>query len=81
MLLSRADCCLCDDALAEIEAARRSAPFALEVVDIDCDPELARQYGDQVPVILVDGRKAFKYRVTRDQLLRRLARGRWLRGF
>jgi len=77
--VSRADCCLCDAALVEIEAARRSRPFDLEVVDVDTEPGLAEHYGEEVPVILVDGRKAFKYRVTREQLLRRLGRGRWFR--
>jgi len=78
VVMSRADCCLCDEALAEIEAARREEAFDLEVVDVDGDPELAARYGEEVPVVLVDGRKAFKYRVTRQQLLRRLRRRRWL---
>ena len=77
VLLSRADCCLCDEALAEIEAARSSVAFDLEIVDVDAAPDLAAQYGEEVPVVLVDGRKAFKYRVTREQLLRRLGRRRW----
>jgi Glutaredoxin-like domain (DUF836) len=81
VFLTRADCCLCDDALAEVESARRSEPFELEIVDVDRDASLAEKYGHEVPVVLVDGRKAFKYRVTAEQLLRRLGRRRWLRVF
>jgi hypothetical protein len=42
------------------------------VVDIDADPELRRRYTDEAPVIAIDGRKAFKYRVELKELLRRL---------
>jgi hypothetical protein len=44
------------------------------VVDVDSDPDLAARYGHEVPVVEVDGRKAFKFRLTADQLLRRLRR-------
>lgn len=76
VVYSRQDCCLCDEALEQIEAARTSAAFALEVVDVDRDPELAERYGHEVPVVEIDGRKAFKYRLTTRQLLRRLERRR-----
>jgi hypothetical protein len=72
VVYSRQDCCLCDEALAQIEAARGSASFLLEVVDVDGDPELAARYGHEVPVVEIDGRKAFKYRLTTRELLRRL---------
>lgn len=73
VVYSRRDCCLCDEALEQIEAARPSAAFSLEVVDVDTDPALAERYGEEVPVVEIDGRKAFKYRLTTRQLLRRLA--------
>lgn len=78
VVYSRQDCCLCDEALEQIEAARSSASFSLEVVDVDQDPELAERYGHEVPVVEIDGRKAFKYRLTTRDLLRRLeGRRRW----
>ncbi|MEI8356911.1 MAG: glutaredoxin family protein [Deltaproteobacteria bacterium] len=77
VVLSRADCCLCDEALAAVEEARREVPFLLEVRDVDEDPALARLYGEEVPVVLVDGRKAFKYRVDARRLVRRLRARRW----
>ena len=70
----RHDCCLCDEALAEIEASRNRVRFALEVVDVDRAPELAEKYGDEVPVVEIDGRKAFKYRLTSDEFVRRIRR-------
>lgn len=74
VVYSRHDCCLCDEALVEIEAARASAAFDLRVVDVDEDPALVEKYGHEVPVVEIDGRKAFKYRLTTRELLRRLRR-------
>lgn len=77
VVLSRADCGLCDEALSAVEQARREVPFDLEVVDVDAVPELAELYGEEVPVVLVDGRKAFKFRVDSARLVRRLRGRRW----
>lgn len=44
----------------------------VEVTDVDSSPDLLARYSNEVPVLLVDGRKAFKYRVTRVALERRL---------
>ncbi len=72
-LYTRQGCCLCDDAKEVLAEARRRARFEYQEVDIDEDPELQRQYNDEVPVITIDGAKAFKYRVELQDLLRRLA--------
>ena len=72
-LYTRQGCCLCEDAKRVLTAARRRADFELEEVDIDLDPELRRRYNDEVPVIAINQVKAFKYKVTRDELLKKLA--------
>jgi glutaredoxin len=71
-LYTRVDCHLCDDAKAVLEDVRRERPFELTTVDVDTDPALFEAYGLEVPVILVDGRKAFKYRVDAESLRARL---------
>jgi hypothetical protein len=63
---------LCDEAKKEIAQARRRTEFEYMEIDIDGDRELVRLYNDEVPVIAIDGRKAFKYRVTVDELLKKL---------
>lgn len=73
-LYTRRGCHLCDDAKVVLDEARRQRDFELAVVDIDDDPELTRRYTNDVPVIAVDGRTAFKYRLTVDALLARLDR-------
>jgi len=72
-LYARASCCLCDEAKHVLECARRRVPFELEEVDIDSDAELRRIYNEEVPVIVINGAKAFKYRVTEPELLKKLA--------
>ena len=73
-LFTRAGCHLCDDAKRVIESARGRAEFDYEERDIDADPELLRLYNEEVPVIAIDGRKAFKYRLEIDEFLKRLGR-------
>jgi glutaredoxin len=72
-LYTRAGCCLCDDAKRVLHAARARADFDYEEIDIDGDAELVRRYNDEVPVIAIDGVKAFKYRLDMNEFLKKLA--------
>jgi glutaredoxin len=72
-LYTRAGCHLCEQAHEVIDRVRRSTAFTFEILDIDADPELRALYNEEVPVIAIDGRKAFKYRVTEDELRKKLA--------
>jgi hypothetical protein len=72
-LYSRPGCHLCDDMRAVIARVARTMPVTLEDVDISTDAELEARYGPEIPVLLVDGMKAAKYRVTEQQLTRILS--------
>lgn len=78
-LYTRVECCLCDDVKAVLDEVRATEPFELEIVDVDRDPAAYALYTNEVPVVAIDGRKAFKFRVTaaelREKLARRPARG------
>lgn len=72
-MYSRTGCHLCEvvkDTLARLQGA---ADFEWREVDIDGDPLLRQQYNDEVPVVFIDGRKAFKYHMEGHQFLRVLA--------
>ena len=73
-LYGRPECHLCHEMRAVVDAIRADVPFDLDEVDIDGDPVLVAAYGEEIPVLLVNGRKAFKYRVTLAALRARLAR-------
>jgi len=72
-LYTRAGCCLCVDAKQVIAAARARVDFDYAEIDIDSDEELVRLYNDEVPVIAINRRKAFKYKVNMNELLKKLA--------
>jgi glutaredoxin len=71
-LYTRTGCCLCDDAKRVIAAARQRADFDYAEIDIDTDLDLVRLYNDEVPVITINRRKAFKYKVNMNDLLKKL---------
>jgi glutaredoxin len=74
-IYSRPGCHLCDDMKALVErVARTSTPVpAIEIIDISSEPELEALYGLEIPVLLVNGKKAAKYRVTEEGLRRMLS--------
>jgi hypothetical protein len=61
---------LCDDAA---DLLRRYGLHPT-LIDIDTDPQLAAQYNECVPVVVIDGKERFRGRVN-EVLLRRLLRG------
>ena len=72
-LLSRAECDLCERLLAELSALRARVPIpAVELVDVDTDPLLARRWGLKVPVLLLDGAWVCGARLDAPELLRLL---------
>ena len=75
VLYTRVGCHLCDEAKEQIHGLRKQAAFTFREVDIDLDPELRERYHEEVPVIFIDGKKAFKYRIDPRQFLKRLRAG------
>jgi len=65
---TRADCHLCDVAKKDLEELRRRFPFRIEVRDVDANDAWEAEFGDEVPVGVLDGRKVFKYRVDPGRL-------------
>ncbi len=48
--------------------------ISLEEIDISNDPELLKRYELEIPVLMIDGKKAAKYRMTETELTRKLDR-------
>jgi glutaredoxin-like protein DUF836 len=71
-LYSRPGCHLCEEMKAEVERASRTVDLTLHEIDISTDPALERVYGLEIPVLMMDGRKVAKYRVTQEELTRML---------
>ena len=72
-LLSKPGCHLCDDARAVIERGRSSLSekhidTTLDEIDILQDARLARLHAEEIPVVLIDGRRHAIWRVDEDRL-------------
>ena len=74
VIYSRRDCCLCEEMKAVISQVARRHPLAIREIDVDTSHELREQFGREVPVLFINRRKAFKYRVTPSELEKRLRR-------
>jgi glutaredoxin len=70
---SRQGCHLCDVVKEQLARLQQRAAFTWREIDIDSDPALLARYNDEVPVVFLDGRKAFKYHLDEAEFLRRLA--------
>ena len=76
VVVSREGCGLCQDmlhALADLE--RTHGLPQVTVLDVDSDPELVRQFGLKVPVLLLDGSVICHYTLNSHELLRLIPPG------
>jgi glutaredoxin len=73
IVYSRKGCHLCEIVKESLVKLHKRGGFNWRDVDVDSDPDLRRQYNDQVPVVFVNGHKAFKYRMDEQEFLRKLA--------
>ena len=67
-------CHLCQRATEVVREAQELEPFTLELVDIGGIEALEAAYREHLPVIEIDGERAFTYFVSVDRLLDRLRR-------
>ncbi|MBA3251025.1 MAG: glutaredoxin family protein [Geodermatophilaceae bacterium] len=56
-LLTRVGCHLCEQARPVLVDVCAETGARLLEVDVDTDPDLQAEYGDRLPVFLVDGRE------------------------
>ena len=74
LLYTRKDCCLCEEMKSSLMRLADRIPFTLEEIDVDTSPILQEKYGNDVPVLFINGRKAFKHRLTARELEKSLKR-------
>jgi len=72
VIYSRVNCHLCEEAEKSVREVLTEIPFELEVIDINGDQELERLYGEEVPVITINGDVHDYYKVDKQRLLKAL---------
>jgi glutaredoxin len=73
-LVTRPGCHLCDVAKEAMDRVAAQVGETWTEIDVTSDVELERDYGDRVPVVLLDGKEHGYWRVEEDRLLRDLRR-------
>ena len=73
ILYSRKGCHLCDVVKHSLTRLSGSAEFSWQEIDIDADPNLFSRFNEEVPVVFINGHKAFKYQMDEREFLRKLA--------
>ena len=69
---SRPGCHLCDQVRAVIEELRGAYAITLRSINVENDAEIEKKYGMDIPVVFVNGVEAFRHRVDRSELERKL---------
>jgi glutaredoxin len=73
IVYSRKGCHLCEIVKESLVKLHKRGGFTWHEIDVDSNAEIRRQYSDEVPVVFINGRKAFKYRMDEQEFLRRLS--------
>ncbi len=73
VIYSRRGCHLCEIVKESLVKLQRRGSFTWREIDVDSDAETRKLYSDEVPVVCINGRKAFKYRMDEQEFLRRLS--------
>jgi glutaredoxin len=67
-LLGKPGCHLCDDARSVVSRVAEDLRVSWEERSILDDPRLLEEYGEQIPVVLIDGRQHTFWRVDEQRL-------------
>jgi hypothetical protein len=71
-LITRYGCHLCDVAKDAMDRVAAASGEPWVELDVASDIELEREYGERLPVVLLDGREHGYWRVEEERLLRDL---------
>jgi glutaredoxin len=72
-IYTKPGCHLCEEMKGIVQRVLRGHhESSLEEIDISSDAALLERFGVEVPVLMVDGRKVAKYRITEAELTRKL---------
>ena len=74
VVYSKPNCCLCDELKQQLWCLGTEHRFDLREVNILEDEQVFERFKDQIPVVFINGRKAFKYRLDEKEFLQCLAR-------
>lgn len=72
VVYSKPDCHLCDEVKAQLLRLRGRYPFELREVNILETPQHFEKFKDEIPVVFINSRKAFKYRLDEEEFVHQI---------
>lgn len=76
-IMSRRECHLCHVVARVAAQVQEDLAFQLTIVDVDSEQHLRLQYGDRIPVVLLNDREILSGKVTGGELRKAIKRARW----
>ena len=72
VVYSKPGCCLCDPVKDKLKRLQASHAFNLREVNILEESEAHQRFKEEIPLVFINGMKAFKYYLDEKQFLKRL---------
>ena len=73
LLYKKDNCHLCDEAETILERLRKEKKFFLERILIEDNTDMFERFGNKVPVVLINDRIVFEFKLDENAFLRKLA--------
>lgn len=73
MIYTKRGCCLCDRVREQLKKLQPVSGFDWREINIEEDHDAFTRYNEEIPVVFVDGVKAFKYRLDESAFVKMLA--------
>ena len=73
-ILTKSDCCLCEDIKEVVNRVLSDYPIKLVVTDIESNPTLYEKFKERIPVLKINGMESFVYKTNETTLRRKLDR-------
>ncbi|HAK37069.1 MAG TPA: thioredoxin family protein [Nitrospina sp.] len=71
-ILTKQDCCLCDDVKVIVQRVLPDYPAQLVMTDIESDPKLFEEFKEKIPVVRINGVESFIYKAHETTLRHKL---------
>lgn len=72
ILYTKPGCCLCEKVKEQLTGLQEQHQFALCEVNILEDSKAYKLFKEEIPVVFINGKKAFKYRLDENDFIRLL---------
>ena len=73
-ILTKSDCCLCEDIKKIVNRVILDYPAKLVITDIESDPALYEKFKERIPILKINGIESFVYKTNEITLRHKLDR-------